>query len=110
MRILENELHDSQRRRQWHHKKLRRRDNNDVRAQRSKRKQYALDAPLSVLHDDQVLTFFEWCQLNRFSERTGRRILNGADGPKVTMLSPRRLGITIANNRAWQASRTGKVA
>jgi hypothetical protein len=28
----------------------------------------------------------------------------------VTALSPRRLGITIANNRAWQASRARKVA
>jgi hypothetical protein len=62
MTILENELHGLQHRRQRHHKKLRR-GNDDIRAQRSKRKQYALDAPLSVLHDDQVLTFFEWCQL-----------------------------------------------
>jgi hypothetical protein len=107
---LENKLHGTQHRRQRHHKKLRSRDNNDIRAQRSKRNQYALDAPLSVLLDDQVLTFFEWCQLNRFSERTGRRILNGPDGPKVTMLSPRRVGITVGNNRAWQASRARGVA
>jgi hypothetical protein len=109
MTILENELHGLQHRRQRHLKKLRR-GNDDIRAQRSKRKQYALDAPLSVLHDDQVLTFFEWCQQNRFSERTGRRVLNGPDGPKVTMLSPRRVGITVGNNRTWQASRTRKVA
>jgi hypothetical protein len=64
-----------------------------------------LDAPLSASHDDQVLTFFEWCQLNRISERTGRRILAGPGGPKVTMLSPRRVGITVGNNRRWQQSR-----
>jgi hypothetical protein len=60
-------------------------------------------------HDAQVLTFSEWCKLNHISERTGRRILASRDGPVVTELSPRRLGITIANNRAWQASRARKV-
>jgi hypothetical protein len=66
---------------------------------------YALAEPLSDSHPDQVLTFFEWCRLNRISERTGRRILAGGTGPKVTMLSPRRLGITIGANRRWQAAR-----
>ena len=62
----------------------------------------ALDAPLTSLADDQVLSFFEWCQLNRISERTGRRILDGPDGPTVTMLSPRRVGVTVRANREWQ--------
>jgi ATP-dependent helicase YprA (DUF1998 family) len=105
MSIRENELHRSQHARRQHHRKLRRRNNQDIRTQRSKRKQYALDAPLAVLHDDQVLTFFEWCQLNRLSERTGRRILKDPDGPRVTMLSPRRIGVTVRNNRNWQQSR-----
>jgi hypothetical protein len=65
----------------------------------------ALDEPLSVLYDDQVLTFYDWCRLNRFSERTGRRILHGSNGPVVTMLTSRRLGITVRNNRNWQTSR-----
>ena len=55
--------------------------------------------------DDQVLTFLEWCQLNRISERNGRRILAGPDGPTVTLLSARRMGITVRANRAWQQSR-----
>jgi hypothetical protein len=42
----------------------------------------ALDAPLTTLADDQVLTFIEWCQLNRISERTGRRILDGPHAPQ----------------------------
>jgi hypothetical protein len=68
--------------------------------------QHALDAPLSVSHhDDQALTFFEWCSLNRFSERTGRRILSLPGGPVVTQLSAKRFGITVANNRIWQQSR-----
>jgi hypothetical protein len=69
------------------------------------REQRALDGPLSVSHDDQVLTFLEWCKLNRISERTGRRILNGSNAPKVTMLSPRRIGITVRANRALQESK-----
>jgi hypothetical protein len=31
--------------------------------------QRALDGPLSPDHPDQVLTFLEWCKLNRISER-----------------------------------------
>jgi hypothetical protein len=58
-----------------------------------------------MLLDSQVLTFFEWCQLNRFSERTGRRILNSGTGPIVTQLSPMRIGITVGNDKAWKASR-----
>jgi hypothetical protein len=58
--------------------------------------------------DDQVLTFHEWCAVNRISERTGRRILAGeagVDPPIVTALSERRIGITRGNNRAWQQRR-----
>jgi hypothetical protein len=69
------------------------------------REQHALDAPFNASHDDQILTLLDWCRLNRISERTGRRILAGPDGPKVTMLSPRRIGITVHANRAWQKSK-----
>jgi hypothetical protein len=69
------------------------------------REQRALDEPFSASHPDQILTFLEWCRINRISERTGRRILDGPDGPEVTILSPRRIGITVRANRAWQASR-----
>lgn len=54
---------------------------------------------------DEVLTFNEWCRLNKFSPRTGRRILSGSDPPIVTQLSDRKIGITRANNRRWQESR-----
>jgi hypothetical protein len=67
-------------------------------------------AHFSADHDQQVLTFREWCDLNSISARTGRRILKSLDGPAVTMLTKRRFGITIAANREWQASRTRKVA
>ena len=65
----------------------------------------ALDAPLNSLADDQVLGFHEWCQLNRISERTGRRILANPGGPKTVQLSQRRVGITVRANRAWQLAR-----
>ena len=55
--------------------------------------------------DHRVMTFHDWCALNNFSVSTGRRILAGENGPAVTQLSPRRIGITIGANRAWQQSR-----
>jgi hypothetical protein len=57
------------------------------------------------IEGDRVLTFAEWCALNKIGQRTGRRIIRSGNGPVVTQLSERRIGITIANNRAWQASK-----
>jgi hypothetical protein len=76
---------------------------------RRKRKAYrppqlALSAPLALDHDNQVLTFFNWCRLNGISESTGRRILASGNGPQITMLSARRIGIRVAANREWQAA------
>jgi len=66
------------------------------------RRVLALDAPLTSLADDQVLSFVEWCRLNRISERTGRRILANPSGPQTVQLSPRRVGVTVRANRTWQ--------
>ena len=68
-------------------------------------KRSTLDEPLAIAHPNQVLTFHEWCQLNRISVRTGRRIIASGTGPTVTHLSPRRVGISIENNARWQASK-----
>jgi hypothetical protein len=65
----------------------------------------ALEAPLSISHPHQILTLFEWAQLNRISLRTARRIIASADGPVVTQLSTKRIGISVGNNAAWQASK-----
>jgi hypothetical protein len=54
---------------------------------------------------DQVLTLREWCRLNSISLKTGQRIMAAGQGPVATQLSPNRIGVTIANNRAWQQSR-----
>jgi hypothetical protein len=59
----------------------------------------------SAIEGDCVLTFRQWCEVNGFSERTGRRILKAPGGPVVMHLTSRKIGITVANNRAWQASK-----
>ena len=64
-----------------------------------------LDLLPATLNDNQVLTFKEWCALNHISERNGRRIFAGGDGPATTQLSPKRAGVTVRANREWQASR-----
>ena len=76
------------------------------RAKRITRNKRTLLAPFATDHDDQVLTFLEWCALNRISERNGRRILASGDGPVVVQLSKKRIGITIRANRAWQSARS----
>ena len=60
---------------------------------------------LAPLLDDRCLTFREWCQLNSIGERTGRRILASGNGPVVTQLTTKRIGITVGNNRRWQEAR-----
>jgi hypothetical protein len=75
--------------------------------ERPQERMLARRAALPIHSDDEVLTFTEWCALNGFSPRTGRRILDGpkSQRPIITWLSERRIGITRGNNRAWQASR-----
>ena len=58
-----------------------------------------------VEDDDAVFTFKEWCRLNSIGERTGRRILASGNGPVVTQLTTKRIGITVRANREWQAQR-----
>ena len=73
-------------------------------------KRLSLNEPFASLHPKQILLFPEWCELNRISERTGRRILASSKGPAVTQLSRQRIGITIENNARWQASKARKRA
>jgi predicted DNA-binding transcriptional regulator AlpA len=60
--------------------------------------------------DHRVLSFKQWCELNGISLATGRRIINAGEGPVVTQLSPRRIGITVANNARWLETRARGVA
>jgi hypothetical protein len=72
--------------------------------ERKQRKQQFTPLP-AILNDNQVLRFSEWCSLNGISQRTGRRLFASGDGPVLTQLSPKRVGITVRANREWQASR-----
>ena len=61
-------------------------------------------------HPSQILSLSEWCALNGFSVRTGRRLRSSGDGPVVTRLSPNRIGVTVENNARWQRSRAYRTA
>jgi hypothetical protein len=58
-----------------------------------------------ALDDQRVMTFAQWCRVNGFSLKTGRRLIAAGKGPVVTQTSDRRIGITVGNNRRWQAAR-----
>ncbi|MCS3895798.1 putative DNA-binding transcriptional regulator AlpA [Bradyrhizobium japonicum USDA 38] len=57
------------------------------------------------IESDRVLSFDDWCKLNGFSRSTGQRLIANGQGPVFVRLSVRRKGVTVAENRRWQASR-----
>ena len=63
-------------------------------------------AAQNAIDDDRVLSFRQWCELNGFSRDTGLRLRKSGRGPVFTQLSDRRIGVTVANNRAWQEWRS----
>jgi predicted site-specific integrase-resolvase len=52
-----------------------------------------------------ILSFKQWCQLNGFSESTGRRVIR-AGKIRVIQLSERRIGIGEDDNADFQAACT----
>jgi predicted DNA-binding transcriptional regulator AlpA len=58
---------------------------------------------------NRVMTFRQWCERSGFSTVTGWRIMKSGDGPKVTQLSARRIGIREDHHAAWLDSRSRKV-
>ena len=64
------------------------------------------DFELNQFNPHQILTFLEWCRLNRISPATGRRIRKAGKGPAFVQLSDRRVGVTIGANAKWQAQRS----
>jgi hypothetical protein len=58
-----------------------------------------------AFNDTRVLSIRKWCEVNDFSFDTGKRLIKAGKGPVITQISDRRIGITVANNRAWQKSR-----
>jgi hypothetical protein len=99
MSLLETEHRRSQRARRKSKKRQRRKARRPAPAVR----------PFSLAgfenDDNRVLSFRQWCILNGISARAGRRILASGNGPTVTQLSDRRIGITIRANREWQEAR-----
>jgi hypothetical protein len=79
------------------------------KAEQDRRDQHQHDEarlrPGVISDDHRVLTFLQWCELNGFSQSTGNRIRKSGTGPIFTQLSPHRIGVTVANNRAWIESR-----
>jgi hypothetical protein len=53
--------------------------------------------------DDEVRSVKEWCRTANFSPATGRRQIKAGNGPTITRLSERRIGVTGRNYRAWLA-------
>jgi hypothetical protein len=76
-------LEDGHRRSQRAQRKLQKQQRRRKRRCAKQRRPSSLDQLLSMLLESQCLSFFEWCQLNRFSERTGRRILKSGRGSPV---------------------------
>jgi hypothetical protein len=108
MTLVEQQRRISQRARRKHSKQGKRKRLRQ-KYEQHRHEPLALDAPLTALSDDQVLTFLEWCRLNRISERSGRRIISAPGGPRVTMLTSRRYGVRAGDNREWQQSRAREV-
>ncbi|WP_441268026.1 helix-turn-helix transcriptional regulator [Bradyrhizobium sp. 215_C5_N1_1] len=62
------------------------------------------------IEGDRVLSFAEWHELNGFSRATAQRLMASGKGPRFIKLSERRIGVTVAENRRWQASRQIEIA
>jgi hypothetical protein len=74
-------------------------------AKKKRRAQAERDRASVPDNDHCVMSFAQWCAINGFSLATGRRIISAGNGPVLTQLSERRVGVIVANNRTWQASR-----
>jgi predicted DNA-binding transcriptional regulator AlpA len=62
-----------------------------------------------VVSPNRVLTLPQWAEVNSISLKTGKRLLAAGQGPRVTQLSERRIGIREIDNAEWQASRVRDV-
>jgi hypothetical protein len=80
----------------------------DLDAERERRRQQAERAQAErdrAFDDQRVMTIGQWAVVNNFSLWTGKRLIKAGKGPKITQISDRRIGVTVANNRIWQKSR-----
>jgi hypothetical protein len=54
---------------------------------------------------NQVLTFRQWTLLAGVSVDTARRLIKAGNGPIITQMSQRRIGVRLADHIRWQATR-----
>jgi predicted DNA-binding transcriptional regulator AlpA len=66
------------------------------------------NTPGHTVGGDSVRSLPEFAALAGISLRTLRRLIDAGDGPVITRLSPRRLGIRVSHGDAWLDSRAGK--
>ncbi len=52
-------------------------------------------------HPYRVMSFRQWCELVGISDDTGRRIIASGNGPRITQLSERRIGVREDHHVAW---------
>jgi predicted DNA-binding transcriptional regulator AlpA len=64
----------------------------------------------ATLDPDCVMPLPTWCKRCGFSEATGRRLIKIGQGPTVTWLSKRRMGIREKHHREWLDSRAEQVS
>ena len=67
-------------------------------------------AHFSDTHDQQIFVVRRMLRYQQHQPENRSANLKGDGGPAVTMLTKRRIEISIGNNKIWQASRTRKVA
>ena len=59
----------------------------------------------TIVDDDRVLSFKQWCEINGFSRSTGQRLIAAGNGPRFIQLSEKRIGVRVGENPRWQDSR-----
>ena len=62
------------------------------------------NADNSYFPHNRIMTIREWCERTTVSEVTGWRILKSGNGPTVTRISQRRIGIREDHNAEWLES------
>jgi hypothetical protein len=66
------------------------------------------EMPSAPADDLRVIPFREWCSDKGLSYSTGRRLVANGNGPRITYLSARRIGVQVRHDREWLDGRTTK--
>lgn len=66
--------------------------------------------PSGIPDGDRIISVKQWCAAAGFSYSTGKTLLKRDQGPTITRLSPRRIGIRIRDYQAWADARREKTA